>query len=207
MERVRWAIVLRGPRSYSGIVGSGRIFSGANPAYSEQELAFQLKDTMAKVILVHPSLIDVATKAAAGVGLPKSRIFLFSDKGCTSIGAVRDWRHLLVSEAEGERYTWDDMRGTAAKTVATVNYSSGTTGLPKGVMITHANVIANVEQTIFIRDQEQPYDPSNRPEERWLGILPFYHAFGLRDSDNFSQAFHWLTDTQDNYMHVSWRPN
>lgn len=55
---------------------------------------------------------------------------------------------------------------------------SSTTGLPKGVMISHRNVIANVEQSIFMRDLEQPYKPETRPQERWLGFLPLYHAYG-----------------------------
>lgn len=63
-------------------------------------------------------------------------------------------------------------------TVAALNYSSGTTGLPKGVMISHQNIIANVEQSIFMRDLEQPYKPNSRPQERWLGFLPLYHAYG-----------------------------
>jgi 4-coumarate--CoA ligase len=63
-------------------------------------------------------------------------------------------------------------------TVAALNYSSGTTGLPKGVMISHQNIIANVEQSIYMRDLEQPYTPKSRPQERWLGFLPLYHAYG-----------------------------
>ena len=61
--------------------------------------------------------------------------------------------------------------------VAVLNYSSGTTGLPKGVMISHQNVIANVEQSLFMRDLEQSKKTSPG-SERWLGFLPLYHAFG-----------------------------
>jgi 4-coumarate--CoA ligase len=58
--------------------------------------------------------------------------------------------------------------------------SCRTTGLPKGVCISHYNLIANVEQHIFIRDHKKPYEsePRNRPKERWVGFLPLYHAYG-----------------------------
>jgi len=133
-------------------------------------------------------LLSTALSAAARVGLATSSVFQFSDEEYPAAEGVADWRRLLVSAAQGERYVWDDMSGTATRTVATVNYSSGTTGLPKGVMITHANLIANVQQTIFSRDQEQSYDPAERPEERWLGLLPLYHAFGMSPGASSSKS-------------------
>ncbi len=85
----------------------------------------------------------------------------------------------MGSTSEGEAWHWPEMQGQdAAKTVATINYSSGTTGLPKGVMVSHRNLIANAEQGIFMRDQGMPYDPKNRPDERWNAFLPLYHAYG-----------------------------
>jgi acyl-CoA synthetase (AMP-forming)/AMP-acid ligase II len=54
----------------------------------------------------------------------------------------------------------------------------GTTGLPKGVCVSHHNLIANVEQTIFMRFLEKPFTKGNRPPERWIGFLPLYHAYG-----------------------------
>lgn len=59
-------------------------------------------------------------------------------------------------------------------TLATVNYSSGTTGLPKGVSISHFNIIANLEQALSLRAE-----PGQAPEpQRWIGFLPQYHAYG-----------------------------
>ena len=45
-------------------------------------------------------------------------------------------------------------------------------------MISHQNVIANVEQSIYMRNLEQPVPPGKGPPERWLGFLPLYHAYG-----------------------------
>ncbi|KAL3462613.1 hypothetical protein BJX64DRAFT_299383 [Aspergillus heterothallicus] len=179
------------PVAYQGIVGSGRIFCGVNPAYTQFEVAHQLRDTRAAVLLVHPDFVSTAVRAADTVGLPRERIFLFSDEPRSEVRSdecpdVRDWKAMIGSEAEGETWKWDAMidddgdGNVAASTVATVNYSSGTTGLPKGVCGSHANLVANAEQTIFMRDQETPHAtvPASRPPERWVGFLPLYHAYG-----------------------------
>ena len=168
------------PAAYQGIVGSGRIFSGANPAYTVPELEYQINNTGARTILVHPSLVQKAVEAGARAGVPKDRIFLFSDQFCAPMNGVLDWQNMIASEEESVSWKWDDLGEDAKSTIATINYSSGTTGLPKGVCISHYNLTANVEQTIFIRDQDTPYSkvPAARPEERWIGFLPLYHAYG-----------------------------
>ncbi|KAF2685133.1 acetyl-CoA synthetase-like protein [Lentithecium fluviatile CBS 122367] len=167
------------PVAYLGISGSGCIFSGCNPAYGVDETAYQIENTTCKVILVEPPLLPTLLKAAAKVGFPKNLIFIFSDKETGTVEGVQDWRTFLPSASEAETWKWVMMTAEQSEsTVAALNYSSGTTGLPKGVMISHQNVIANCEQSIFMRDLEQPYSPSSRPEERWLGFLPLYHAYG-----------------------------
>ncbi|KAF2106580.1 4-coumarate-CoA ligase 2 [Lophiotrema nucula] len=167
------------PVAYMGISGCGCIFSGCNPAYGVEEVVFQIQNTDCKVILVEPALLSTLMNAASKTNFPKERIFLFSDSKNTPIDEVQDFRSFLPSEKEAESWTWHTLSADESRTTVTaLNYSSGTTGLPKGVMISHQNVIANVEQSIYMRDLEQPYSPQNRPQERWLGFLPLYHAYG-----------------------------
>ncbi|GME22542.1 4-coumarate-ligase [Neofusicoccum parvum] len=142
------------PAAYMGIVGSGRIFSGANPAYTES--------------------VKNAIAAGRKAGLTTDRIFLFSDLEHGKIDGVRDWRNMIGSSEEADRYQWKRMTGDESKrTIATVNYSSGTTGLPKGVCISHYSLISNAEQITFMR-----YAHKERTQERWMGFLPLYHAYG-----------------------------
>lgn len=137
-----------------------------------------MKDTGARVALVHPSLVETARKSAKKAGLPESRLYLFSDTEHKSIEGIKDWRSMLGTPSEASSYTWPHLIGEAAKSqVATVNYSSGTTGLPKGVMITHGNLIANVEQVNFLHQVEQPGIKPDA-EDKWIGFLPLYHAYG-----------------------------
>jgi acyl-CoA synthetase (AMP-forming)/AMP-acid ligase II len=130
-------------------------------------------------MLVHPSLLSTARAAAQNCGLPKDRIFQFSDRPNAPVDGIPDWREFIVSAEEAENHQWQAMsEEESEKTIATVNYSSGTTGLPKGVCVSHLNIIANAEQTIAVKFWGTKHDRKNRPDERWLGFLPLYHAYG-----------------------------
>ncbi|ORY04362.1 hypothetical protein BCR34DRAFT_491628 [Clohesyomyces aquaticus] len=167
------------PVAYLGISGSGCIFSGCNPAYGIDETVYQIHNTEAKAILVEPPILKTLLKAASKANFPKNRIYLFSDKETGTIEGVHDWRSFLPTASQADFWTWESLDAQQSQnTVAALNYSSGTTGLPKGVMISHQNVIANVEQSIYMRDLEQRYKPNSRPQESWLGFLPLYHAYG-----------------------------
>lgn len=87
---------------------------------------------------------------------------------------------MLASPSDADKWSWPELsRDEATKTIATINYSSGTTGLPKGVCISHANLIANVEQGIHTRySSKQLQQGQKLPHENWVAFLPLYHAFG-----------------------------
>ncbi|KAK5992971.1 Phenylacetyl-CoA ligase epaB [Cladobotryum mycophilum] len=168
------------PVSYLGIVGSGCIFSGANPIFTVPELVHQLSNTTAKAVLAHPSVLPSILEAAAKVGIPKDRIFQFSDEQNPVRQGVADWSAMLAAPSEAGDWKWPEFSPEeATTTIATINYSSGTTGLPKGVCIPHSALIANGAQTAFVRDFHPKYT-DDRPglPERWIGFLPLYHAYG-----------------------------
>lgn len=141
------------------------------------ELAYQIRDLSPRVVLVHPLLLKTAQDAAKIAGLPQGYLYLFDDEATESIHGVKDWRSFVGTLEKGEKYQWTKLdTESSKKTLATVNFSSGTTGLPKGVMITHQNLIANVEQADFMRNIGK--DAATEPQQRWIGLLPLYHAYG-----------------------------
>ena len=154
---------------------AGGIFTGANPAFNARELAYQLRDSDASLLICAAASVEIGLDAAAQIGMPKEKVFVFDDAvesraGGQSKQGCRHWETLLASVEGGERFTWKACN-TAAEADETIalNYSSGTTGFPKGVEITHKNYVANTLQ-------QRTTLPAATAEDRWLCFLPLYHA-------------------------------
>jgi len=164
--------------AYLAAAGSKRLFTGANPIYTVNEVAHQMKAIDAAVVLIHPDLLETGIDAAKQANVPTDRLFIFSDTESPTTQGVRDWRSFLASESEAESWQWDPLDGKASlQTIAAINFSSGTTGLPKGVCISHRSLITNAAQCIFNKFEGTQYSQDNPGPERWLAFLPLYHAY------------------------------
>lgn len=166
--------------AYLGSAGSCRMFTGANPTYTANEVSHQLSTIEAALLFVHPELLENGVKAAKQAGFPLSNVYQFSEtEQPVSSHGVQDWRSMLASESAAQSWSWDPLTGSAAtKTICCVNFSSGTTGLPKGVCISHYNLVANTMQCIYNKFHGTKHAPERPdPDERWLAMLPLYHAY------------------------------
>ncbi|KAI4147691.1 MAG: hypothetical protein LQ340_005430 [Diploschistes diacapsis] len=162
-----------------GVIMAGGIFTGANPTYVAREVAYQLEDSGAKFMLVATSSLDTGLEAASQVGLSKSSVFVFDGQSRGEpVQGTRHWSSLLASEIDGRGFTWDPCTSPeeSERTIA-LNYSSGTTGPPKGVEITHKNYVANCTQVKAHQDR-QVKTKEEEENETFLGIIPMYHALG-----------------------------
>ena len=168
-----------------GIVMAGGVATAANPALVARELAYQLRDSGARFLLTASDLVDCAGQAASVAGLDPSQIFIFDHTPLTdrkpSKSSYQHWSQLITDRAAGALFRWEEFSTKAhAHRTALLIYSSGTTGLPKGVEATHRNLVANICQFIHLQTLDPRFrqlDESGRA--RTLCALPMYHGLGL----------------------------
>ena len=144
---------------FHGVCSAGAVNTTVNPLYTEGELAFQLRDSGARMLITVPPFLDTARKAAEEVG-DIDLVVVGEAEGATPL------TELIESGAEPPEVEIDPGRD-----LAVLPYSSGTTGMPKGVMLTHRNLVANINQA-NARIGLGPGDVV-------IGSLPFFHIFGM----------------------------
>ncbi|KAF0476706.1 acetyl-CoA synthetase-like protein [Gigaspora margarita] len=129
------------PMVLLGTIAAGGKVTPVDPKYVASELSYQLLDSGASTLIVHPDLLETAIAASKGINNPNFRIFLFGDN---EIRGYKPFRSELIGEHEIEPifYTPEE----ANSTIAYICYSSGTTGKQKGVEITHTNLVSNLAQ-------------------------------------------------------------
>ena len=119
------------PAVVMGIWMAGGVFTGANSNYTSRELAHQLQDSEASILIADSNRLEVALEAAERAGLPKNRIFAFDGNlavsktpGYGPLGREH-WSKLIAEEEEGEKFEWAEPEDPK-QTLCSINYSSGT---------------------------------------------------------------------------------
>ncbi|KAK2003178.1 AMP-binding enzyme [Colletotrichum falcatum] len=170
------------PVIFLGVLMAGGIFTGANPGFVTRELAYQLTDSGAKFMLAAEGSFNTAMEAAKEVSMPASNVFIFdttipgsSKPESPARGGARHWTELIAPRTQAEKFHWVEP-SDARTTTCCLNYSSGTTGVPKGVEISHYSYVANGAGVVKVTSLEQDYEAS---VARSVGLcfLPLYHAY------------------------------
>jgi acyl-CoA synthetase (AMP-forming)/AMP-acid ligase II len=154
---------------YFGILRSGRVAVPINARLKAEELKFILGDCHAEAVFVHPATWKYAQEALAALSWRKPVIAVGFEQAPPGTVPLSE---ILAREPQASEL---DTASTGALTspgdVAAIIYTSGTTGRPKGAMLTHGNVLFNVESTIASHGL--------RGSDNHLLVVPLFHVTGL----------------------------
>jgi 4-coumarate--CoA ligase len=152
-----------------GALHAGGVVSPANPSYSAEELAFMLSDSGASSIVTQKALLPVAVKAAKIAKLPNDRIILLGEERDPEVR----FKHFTSIRKTSATSRYRRRKLNPDRDLAFLAYSSGTTGLPKGVMLSHRNIVADVLMLTGCMGKYYSWD-----KDKFLGVLPFFHIYG-----------------------------
>jgi len=179
---------------YEAVLRAGGIVVNLNPLYSPGEISFLIEDSGAKMVAtvdleeIHGKVADAVAAASVEklVLCPMAEVLPF----WKSLGLRMFRRKALARRRKNVSYLdYRELARISGATrevamepddVAVLQYTGGTTGRPKGAMLTHASLAANSAQMLIHLGEERDC------AERTLGVLPLFHVFGLTCVLNFS---------------------
>lgn len=170
-----------------GTLNIGGIVSPANPAYTADELAFHLKDSGAELLVTTRALLKTAGAAAKEVGLSEDRILVVRTEEDEDSSLVLP--HLAIAKGGSKENVLKTLPpshklpkpNATAQDLAFLVYSSGTTGVPKGVELTHHNIISCCLMVAFAEgeDKSAGCEGLKSGRDKILSVLPQYHIYGM----------------------------
>ncbi|QAY72851.1 4-coumarate--CoA ligase family protein [Agromyces protaetiae] len=166
---------------FHGILRAGATATTINSLYTPEEIGKQLTDAGARWLVTVSPLLPGASAAAAALGIPDEQVIVLD-------GAEG---HPSLAQLLGEGNPAPDVSFDPATHLAVLPYSSGTTGLPKGVMLTHRNLVANVTQSRAVIGLAEG--------DRVLAVLPFFHIYGMTVLLNFALRQHAVLVTMPRF--------
>ncbi|ERL94409.1 hypothetical protein D910_11687, partial [Dendroctonus ponderosae] len=159
------------PIATLGILKAGLVVTTINPLYTPEEINNQLKDTSAKAIITLLDLFKLAKASLIGQNLPIITVKSLPDQA-TPEGAI-DFIELVEGKVD-----IPDVQDILPSTLAFLPYSSGTTGLPKGVKLLHSNIVSSVCQ---IEDPHVKLTPTTTAayQASIPAVIPMFHIYGF----------------------------
>ncbi|KPB05475.1 long-chain-fatty-acid--CoA ligase [Bacillus sp. CHD6a] len=191
--------------SYYGVLFAGGIVVQTNPLYMERELEYQINDSGSEIIITLDILYPRVSKVKALTKLkhvivtgikdylpfPKNMLYPFVQK--------KQYGIVVKVEHSGQNHLFTEIiKQSEAQTIdvpinpnddlALLQYTGGTTGFPKGVMLTHMNLVSNSIMSVNWMYRCQ------KGQEKVIGILPFFHVYGMTAVMNLSimQAYEMI---------------
>lgn len=158
--------------AFHAIVATGAATTPVNPTFVTAEIARQLRETRARFIITHETLLPRVAAAAERAGFPPANVVVVRGLGAASDGHT-SWATLTGTEPHPPRPGIDP-----ATHVACLPTSSGTSGLPKAVMLSHRNLVANMLQ---FNEVLKPLGDDNS----LVAFLPYSHIYGLTTTLNY----------------------
>jgi len=187
------------PAIYFGILKAGAVGVTCNPLYTVNELNYQLKDAGAKAVFCmdHPQFYPTTVEAVKGSEvetvvicgvksyLPPIKAFIGGLLGKIPKAGNYQPGHLFFDDVvAAAKPVPPNVEINPAEDLALIIYTGGTTGVPKGAALTHANFMYDLEASDeWIRVVHEPGAKPERPRRggfhTYLGVLPWYHSFGM----------------------------
>ncbi|MFF0001547.1 AMP-binding protein [Streptomyces avermitilis] len=151
--------------AFHGILRAGATAATINALFTAQDIAKQLTDANATMLISVSGLLPQAQEAARTVGITPENLIVLDGGGAVATGHPNT-DDLLVPGAPAPQVDFDP-----TSHLAVLPYSSGTTGNPKGVMLTHRNLVANMAQLRPLL--------AMRPDDTILAVPLFFHIYGM----------------------------
>lgn len=134
---------------FHAVAWAGGTLTTLNPTYTAAEVRHQLRDSGAEVLFCIPAFAEIAREGMVGTD-------------CAHLVMLDDWQGTPLAA---------QVPVDLDRHVVVLPYSSGTTGLPKGVMLSHRNLVVNVDQGLAVI--------KILPDETLVAFLPFFHIYGM----------------------------
>jgi len=164
--------------AFHGIARTGAATSPVNPAAIASEIARQLRETSARFVITNAALLAKVAEAASAAGLAPEAVIVLDPSTGSGGGLAEAAGHTKWSQVVATEPQLPEVQIDPATQVACLPFSSGTSGMPKAVMLSHRNLVANLLQ---FNEVLTPLGEDNS----LVAFLPYSHIYGMTTTLNY----------------------